>query len=647
MAYRRLLLWGNFLCGSLGVVCVPLTAFAESPRPNAVSDEVRQGPRRARATDRGVGRLVDDLALTSIDGTTRKLSDFKQKKAVVVAFTNTSCPLCRKFSPTLARLEKQYSERDVAFVYVNPTTSEPVDDLKRAIGTHGFAGPYVRDPEGTISRALFATHSTDVFVIDSSRTLVYRGAIDDQYGFGYARETPREEYLVAALNSVLRSEPIEVQATDAPGCPLDEKKLAAAGSPASAAVTYHNRISRLLQQYCVECHRKDGVAPFALDNREDVVGHAATIRNAIERGAMPPWFAARDEKGTPSRWANDPTLTPQDQADLFAWLDGGMPAGEVADAPLPRPAASEWRIGKPDQIFQLPKPVAVKATGRVPYQDIILETGFSGDRWVQAVEIQPTAPEVVHHILVFIMPPGAVAGKNPSNDKHFDQTSAIEQRGYFAAYVPGNNTFRLPEGYAKLLPAGSRIWLQIHYEPNGTATEDQTRMGIVFASEPPKYVVQVKGANNPKISIPAGAENHPEIGFLKLQTDVRVTSFMPHMHLRGKAFRYEVLFPDGKTQVLLDIPRYDSNWQLTYQLAEPIDLPKGSIVKATGWFDNSRGNPANPDPSRTVRWGMQAEDEMLVGYIEFYPTKGRNGQAAPPSKVTRAPRKGNARLSPK
>jgi len=638
MAYSRLLLWG-----SLGVACVPLTAFGEPARNSAASDEVRQAPRRAKATDRGVGRLIDDLALSSIDGTSRKLSDYRQKKAVVIAFTNTSCPLCRKFSPTLARLDHKYSVQDVAFIYVNPTTSEPTEDLTRAIDTHGFKGPYVRDPEGTIARALRATHSTDVFVLDSTRTLVYRGAIDDQYGFGYTRESPREEYLVAALDAVLRNKSIEIQATDAPGCPLDEKKLAATESSQPSAVTFHNRISRILQQYCVECHRKGGVAPFALENYDDVVGHAATIRNSIERGAMPPWFAAHEAPGTPSRWANDPMLTPQDQSDLFTWMEKGMPAGDAADAALPRPTPGEWRIGQPDQIFQIPKPIPVKASGRVPYIDVILDTGFSSDRWVQAMEIQPTAPEVVHHILLFVLPPGAVAGKNPSNDKHLDQTAAIEQRGYFAAYVPGNSTFRLPEGYAKLLPAGSRLWLQIHYEPNGTATEDQTRMGLVFASEPPKYVVQVKGANNPKISIPAGADNHPEIGYLKLQTDIKLMSFMPHMHLRGKAFRYEVILPDGKTQLLLEVPRYDSNWQLMYQLAEPIELPKGAVIRATGWFDNSRGNPANPDPSRTVRWGQLAEDEMLVGYIEFYPTKGRNGQAAPPSKVTRAPRKGNAR----
>jgi thiol-disulfide isomerase/thioredoxin/mono/diheme cytochrome c family protein len=645
MAYCRLLLWG-----SLGIASVPLTAVGDAPRESAstVSDNsVRQGPRRAKPQERGVGRLIGDFSFAALDGTTHKLSEFQQRKAVVFAFTNTSCPLCRKFAPTLARLERLYAERNVAFVYVNPTSSEPLADLTQAITTQGFSGPYVRDNEGAVARALRATHSTDVFVLDSRRTLAYRGAIDDQYGFGYSREAPREEFLVDALESVLHDRPVEVPATDAPGCPLGEKSERSKPSTTSETpVTFHNRISRLMQQHCVECHRKGGVAPFALDNYTDVVGHAATIRNSIERGVMPPWFAARGAPGEPTRWSNDPTLAPQDQADLFAWLENGTPEGEPVDAPLPRATAGEWRIGNPDRIFQIPRPLPVKASGRVPYHDIIVETGLSADQWVQGVEIQPTAPEVVHHVLVFVLPPGASGNKTPSNDQHLDQTVAFEQRGYFAAYVPGNGSFRLPEGYAKLLPVGSRLWFQIHYEPNGTATEDQTRMGVVFASEPPRFVVQVKGANNPRLSIPPGAENHSEIGYLRLATDIRLMSFMPHMHLRGKAFRYEALLPDGKIQLLLEVPRYDPNWQLTYRLAEPIDLPKGAVIRATGWFDNSRNNPANPDPSRTVRWGQMAEEEMLVGYIEFYPSKPRGVPVSTVKKVSSPPRKGPGRTVP-
>jgi hypothetical protein len=183
--------------------------------------------------------------------------------------------------------------------------------------------------------------------------------------------------------------------------------------------------------------------------------------------------------------------------------------------------------------------------------------------------------------------------------------------------------FRLPDDFAKLLPAGSRLRFQIHYEPNGEATTDQMRLAMVFAKRRPQNVVQVKGIAYRNLNIPPGADNHAEVGMLKLAIDMRVMSLMPHMHLRGKAFRYEAILPSGETQLLLDVPRYDPNWQLTYRLAEPVELPKGTVLRATGWFDNSRNNPGNPDPDKTVRWGRKIDDEMLIGFFEFYASKAR------------------------
>jgi hypothetical protein len=197
---------------------------------------------------------------------------------------------------------------------------------------------------------------------------------------------------------------------------------------------------------------------------------------------------------------------------------------------------------------------------------------------------------------------------------------------------------RLPDDFAKLLPARSRLRFQIHYNPNGTATRDQMKLGMVFAKKPPQHAVQVKGIVDKKLNIPPGADNHEEVGMMKLATDMRIMAFMPHMHLRGKAFRYEAVLPDGQTQLLLDIPRYDPNWQLTYRLAEPVEVPKGTVLRATGWFDNSRKNPGNPDPSRTVHWGPQADEEMLIGFIEYYAPKRLGTNAKGTGKTSRPPR---------
>lgn len=637
MTSLRAWVYGSIGLASISLPCSSARA-ADAPKAGAAPDSVRQGPKRLNPMEHGIGRLVPDLALLDLRGTSGKLSELQTRRAIVIAFTSTTCPLSKKFAPTLAQLERKYGEPEVAFVFVNPTASEPDEALLASIRTLGLAGTYVRDNEGEIARALGAAKTTDAFVLDARRTLIYRGAVDDQYGLGYALEAPRRQYLAEAIEATLRGDRPEAAATDAPGCPLDVKSLDVKtpdvksdrnsgkkrdkNKRPAAEITFHNRISRILQNHCVECHREGGAGPFPLDDYDDVASHAAAIRSVIDRGVMPPWFAVPPAKGPAPRWSNDPSLPPEERKDLLSWLGGDKPAGDPSEAALPRRFPSDWKIGKPDLIVQLPQPVAVKATGTMPYHDVIAPTELTEDKWIRAIEIHPSTPEVVHHVMVFVLPPAA-KDSGRKDEVRFEEADVKLARGYFAAYVPGNSTSELPDDCAKLLPAGSRLHFQFHFAPNGTAATEQTRIGFVYAKAPPANVVQVKGVGNGQLSIPPGAPNHAESGMLRLMNDTRILSYLPHMHLRGKAFRYEAQLPDGQMQVLLDIPRYDTNWQISYRLAEPLELPKGTVIRATGWFDNSRNNPANPDPTKTVTWGPQVYDEMLLGYIEHYPAKPR------------------------
>jgi hypothetical protein len=209
------------------------------------------------------------------------------------------------------------------------------------------------------------------------------------------------------------------------------------------------------------------------------------------------------------------------------------------------------------------------------------------------------------------------------HDRAARRRAAIDEaRGFFAAYVPGNDAVVYPEGMAKRLPKGSVLAFQIHYTPAGTATQDQLKIGFVFGDEAPRHLVRTAAVSNRRIRIPPGAADHAETASVRLPADARLLAFMPHLHVRGKAFRYELERPGaGRTdarEVVLDIPRYDFNWQLRYILREPLAAPRGSRLFATAWYDNSAGNPANPDPSRTVRWGPQTYDEMMLGYVEYY-----------------------------
>lgn len=578
------------------------------------ADPIREAPRPLKASVAGVGRLVPDLAFADLNGKPGKLSDYKDQRYLVIAFTNSSCPLAKKFAPTLVELEKAFASKQVAFLYVNPTaTDDP--------GTPTFAGRYVHDKTSALSAALGATSTTEVIVLDPARTVVYRGAVDDQYGLGYALDAPRQRYLATALNQLLAGQQPDVSATTAPGCALD------LDAPSTkTTVTFHNRISRIIQQNCQECHRDGGVGPFPLVTLEDVKAHRGMIRKVVDRGTMPPWFAAPEKDGH-SRWANDRSLAPADKADLLDWLASDMPVGDPAEAPKPRTWPGEWIIGKPDAIFQIPEPIQVQATGTMPYQRVLVETDYTEDKWVTAMEVQPTERSVVHHVLVHIVPKGfdlnrrgggRGRGGEGEGGRPRQAAGAEERQGFFAIYVPGNSLLQYPEGFAKRLPKNSTLLFEIHYTPNGKATQDQTRVGFVFSDTPPKHEVKVAGVVNPKLAIPPHAADHPEEARLPIPFDIKVLAFAPHMHLRGKACKYELKHADGTTTTLLDVPHYDFNWQLLYRFAEPVRATRGSTMVFTGRFDNSADNPANPDPSKEVRWGPQTYDEMLLGYVEYY-----------------------------
>jgi thiol-disulfide isomerase/thioredoxin len=579
-------------------------------RAKSTTAAVRRGPQPLKPGGHGVGRLVADVSFTDLAGATHKLSSFTDQQTVVVAMTSTSCPLSRKYLPTLKQLADKYCQCGIKWLMVNPIATDTFNDMQAA--AKGLSGHtiYVPDREASFAQAIGALTTTDCIVLDASRTIVFHGAIDDQYGFGYSVPAPRHNYLADALDALLMNRQPPVAATDAPGCVLD----LAGKSSAEVAITYHNRISRIVQANCVECHRDGGVAPFSLTTHADITAHAGMIKQVIEQGTMPPWFAvspdaAQETKSSP--WVNDRSLAEAEKTDLVDWINGGKRKGNENDAPQPRVFAEGWLIGQPDAVFEFAESVPIKPTGAMPYQNIVVETNLDEDKWVQAIEVQPGDRGVVHHMTIYLL--AAEKERLSLADEATD-----ERGGFWAIYVPGNATLIYPDGFAKLLPKGANLRCQVHYTPNGAATTDRSRIGVVFAKNPPRHEVHVIGIGNPKISIPPGAENHREDQSMRLPIDIRVLSFLPHMHLRAKACRYKLVSASGDSRTLLDIPRYDFNWQLLYRYFEPQAVARGETIKFSVWYDNSAANPANPDPTQTVRWGKQTSDEMHLGYVEYY-----------------------------
>jgi hypothetical protein len=371
------------------------------------------------------------------------------------------------------------------------------------------------------------------------------------------------------------------------------------------SVTYAKQISRIFQERCETCHHAGTAAPFTLATFDDAVHWADTIREVVSANRMPPWHADPHF----GHFSNDRRLPKEEKDEILAWLNSGMPMGDKKDLPEPKTFATGWVIGKPDVIFELPDEQTVPATGVVPYQYFVTPTHFKEDVWIQAAEARPGNRAVVHHIIVSYRDPKS-SGRG--NGRGFGD-------GMIVGTAPGDMPVMLPPGVALRIPAGAELIWQMHYTPNGKEAKDKSQVGFVFykGKEPPKQFASTRGISDNSFVIPPGDANYKSESEWVVPRDTLLLSFMPHMHLRGKDFEYTAIYPDGKSEVILNVPHYDFAWQTSYRLAKPLRLPKGTKIHCVAHFDNSSSNPANPDPKKEVTWGDQTWEEMMIGWVDY------------------------------
>jgi hypothetical protein len=393
--------------------------------------------------------------------------------------------------------------------------------------------------------------------------------------------------------------------------------LPALATAQTRAITYHEDVVPVLQKHCQACHRPGEAAPFSMLTYKDTRPWASSMKRAVVSRKMPPWHA----DPSVGHFGNDRRLS-QEEIDVIArWADAGAPEGDSKKAPAPLTFLEGWNIGKPDLVLEMPQAFSVPATGTIDYQWIVMPTGLDKDTWIEGIEVRPGDRTVVHHVIAFYRRPGSkwlVDAKPgiPTPKASGDSEGGMSD-GAIGGYVPGLPAGRLASGRAIFLPGGSDIILQVHYNATGKATADRTKVGIVFAKQDPVERSFQLGLANPTFVIPPGDPNYRVDADMTIDSDVRVLGFTPHMHLRGKSFEFRAVFPDGSREVLLRVPKYDFNWQLTYDLDEERVFPKGTKFEATATFDNSANNPFNPDPKASVRFGDQTWDEMMVGFIDI------------------------------
>jgi len=387
---------------------------------------------------------------------------------------------------------------------------------------------------------------------------------------------------------------------------------AGAGSSKDATgPTFSRDVAPIVFKNCISCHRNGEIAPMSLMNYKEVRPWARAIREKVATRDMPPWHA--DPKY--GEWRNDRRMSQADVDTIVKWVDGGAKEGDPKDLPPSPTFASGWQIGQPDQIFYMPEEFTVPAQGTVPYTYFTVPTNFKEDRYIEALEARAGDLSVVHHIVIYVREPGNEQPKRRDIGT-----------GLLGALSPGMTPFRSSPGTAKLIKAGSNLVFQMHYTPSGKVTKDRSMVGLIYSKKPVDKAITTTAAYDMRFAIPANAKNYEVKASYEFDEDSEIVSFSPHMHLRGKDFLYRAIYPDGRSEVLLSVPEYDFNWQVYYYPKKSLKMPKGTKIEAIAHFDNSTGNPMNPDPNKVVRFGEQTWEEMMNGFFDVIAERKETAQ---------------------
>ncbi len=553
------------------------------------------GVSRANEGAHALGKTCGEFTLDNCYGKSVSLSDFADSQAIALVFLGAECPMAKLYGPRLSQLQATFADRGVTVIGINSNTQDSLTELAAYVRQHQIDFPMLKDVGNRVADELGATRTPEVFLLDRERVVRYHGRIDDQYGVGVSRGTTTHPDLAVAIEQLIEGKPITTPETEITGCHIGRVQR----TTASGDITYAKHIAPIFNSRCMSCHRENEIAPFTLTCYDDVLGWEDTILEVIDSNRMPPWFA-NPEHG---KFANDARLSEDEKELIRTWVDHGMPPGDVADLPDPPTFTDGWMIPEPDQVIAMrDQPFEVPAEGVIDYQRFVVDPQWTEDKYIYAAQARPQNRSVVHHILVYIIPPG---GRRP------------DLRQVLVGYAPGGLPILLDDGIAIHVAAGSKLLFEMHYTPNGHAQTDLSDAGVCFIDKD-KVTRRLEGqiAINPKFKIPPGKSDHDVVATYTATTDQLLLAMTPHMHLRGKAFRYDARYPDGTSEVLLDVPHYDFNWQLKYVLDKPKRLPRGTMVECTAIFDNSANNPSNPDPSKTVRWGDQSFDEMMIGFMD-------------------------------
>lgn len=592
-------------------------------------------------------KKIANFSLKDATGKSISLYDLKDKKAIVVVFLSFDCPVSNSYSQPLAQMHAEFGKHGVTFLGLTVNEDDTPAQVAKLAKDYSLPFTVALDKKLAAADALKAEVTPEVFVLDGNYVLRYRGRIDNGYYARLKHKPVTENNLQQTLGEILSGRPVSVKATEAIGCmiPRAEKRPVASGN-----VTYHRDVVPILQNHCQRCHRPGEVAPFSLMTYRQAVNWAEDIKTFTQKRIMPPWKPSEGPG-----FHNDRRMSDVDIATLAKWVDSGTPAGNPADAAPPKKFPEGWMLGEPDLVLTLPDEFTLGPTGRDLFRCFVLPTNLREDKYVTAVEVRPSNPRVVHHVLLFVDNAGqgrkleekAKDAKAPPSDPDHPAAKKYDfgpgytvgmgvgflPQGGLSGWAPGNLPRFLPEGTGYFLPKGADVVMQVHFHRNGRVEKERPKLGLYFAKKPVAHRYQggvMAGSSGGQgifrllFAIPAGAENFKLSGDAWATADFSMHSIMPHMHLLGKQIKVTMTPPGGKAQTLIAIKEWDYNWQETYFFKEPIRVKAGTHFHVEAVYDNSSKNPNNPySPPRVITYGEQTTNEMCFVFLGGYADAGR------------------------
>lgn len=542
---------------------------------------------------------VDDFVLLDQHGEAKRMHYRKDAPAIVLIVHGNGCQIIRSLAPDYRALREDYAQHGIPVWMINSNLQDDRASVQAEAQEWGLDFPVLDDSTQDIGRSLGLTRTGEVLVINPKTwELVYRGALNDRVHFERQKNSAKEQYVRKALDALLAGETPQYTENNGPGCAINFVERDGKN------VSYSKTIAPLLMEKCTDCHVKGGIAPWAMSEYRMVQGFAPMIREVLRTRRMPPWHVDPEV----GEWQHDAGITDEQRATLMAWLEAGAPRGEGDDPLLTvKPLDNKWTLGEPHLIIELPA-FAVPASGTVEYQYPQVKNTLGRDAWVVAATVIPGDPQAVHHVLM---------GANTSLPEEGDKLTSEVFENYIMGYAPGNESAHMPKDTGVFVPKDAYYSLQMHYTPYGREATDVTRIGLYFADEPPKQFLRQEVVVNMRLDIPPHEAAHEEAASFRFYHDATIYGLTPHSHYRGRSSEFELLYPDGSEEQILSVPNYDFNWQRTYVFEEPKNVPAGTRIVHRTIYDNSINNPGNPDPEKRVTWGLQSEEEMLYGSVNY------------------------------